>query len=101
MPKLWNETIEEHRRAVRDAVLETTAKLIAEQGLRGVTMSRIAEESGIGRATQSAFPDVESIMMAWHERQIAGYLDQLAELRPRRDPENVWPRCWRRTHFIQ
>ncbi|MGW1913631.1 TetR/AcrR family transcriptional regulator [Streptomyces sp. NPDC002076] len=84
MPKLWNETIEEHRRAVREAVLETTAALVAEQGLRGVTMSRIAEQSGIGRATlYKYFPDVESIMMAWHERQIAGHLDQLAELRDR------------------
>ncbi|KUL46989.1 TetR/AcrR family transcriptional regulator [Streptomyces regalis] len=84
MPKLWNETIEEHRRAVRDAVLESTAALVAEQGLRAVTMSRIAEQSGIGRATlYKYFPDVESIMMAWHERQIAGHLDELAELRDR------------------
>lgn len=84
VPKLWNETIEEHRRAVRDAVLETTAALVAEQGLRGVTMSRIAEQSGIGRATlYKYFPDVETIMTAWHERQVAGHLDQLAELRDR------------------
>ncbi|MEV7387940.1 MULTISPECIES: TetR/AcrR family transcriptional regulator [unclassified Streptomyces] len=84
MPKLWNETIEEHRRAVRDAVLETTAALVAEQGLRGVTMSRIAEQSGIGRATlYKYFPDVESIMTAWHERQIASHLDELAALRDR------------------
>ncbi|KUO22369.1 TetR/AcrR family transcriptional regulator [Streptomyces dysideae] len=82
MPKLWNETIEEHRRAVRDAVLETTATLVGEHGLRVVTMSKIAEESGIGRATlYKYFPDVESIMTAWHERQIAGHLHELAELR--------------------
>lgn len=81
MPKLWNETIEEHRRAVRDAVLGTTAALVAEQGLRGVTMSRIAADSGIGRATlYKYFPDVESIMAAWHEQQIAGHLAELAEL---------------------
>ncbi|MEU6523472.1 TetR/AcrR family transcriptional regulator [Streptomyces sp. NPDC046924] len=86
MPKLWNETIEEHRRAVRDTVLETTVELVAEQGLRGVTMSRIAERSGIGRATlYKYFPDVESIMAAWHERQIAGHLDELADLRGRSD----------------
>ncbi|OAH12791.1 TetR/AcrR family transcriptional regulator [Streptomyces jeddahensis] len=84
MPKLWNETIEEHRRAVRDAVLETTAALVSEHGVRAVTMSQIAEGSGIGRATlYKYFPDIESIMMAWHERQIAGHLDQLAELRDR------------------
>lgn len=82
MPKLWNETIEEHRRSVRETVLDTTAALVMEQGLRAVTMSRIAGESGIGRATlYKYFPDVEAIMTAWHERQIAGHLRQLAELR--------------------
>jgi AcrR family transcriptional regulator len=84
VPRLWNQTIEEHRRAVRDAVLDTTAALVVEQGLRSVTMSRIAEEAGIGRATlYKYFPDVESIMAAWHERQITGHLHQLAELRDR------------------
>ena len=51
VPKLWNETIEAHRRAVRDAILETTAALVVEHGLTSVTMSQIAEETGIGRAT--------------------------------------------------
>ncbi len=51
MPKLWNETIEAHRRAVRDATLDTTAALVAERGLTSVTMSQIAEKTGIGRAT--------------------------------------------------
>ncbi|MET9387412.1 TetR/AcrR family transcriptional regulator [Streptomyces sp. NPDC002928] len=84
MPKLWNETIEEHRRAVRDTVLEVTAALVAEHGLRGVTMSRIAEGSGIGRATlYKYFSDVESIVTAWHERQIAAHLQELTELRGR------------------
>jgi AcrR family transcriptional regulator len=82
VPKLWNETIEAHRREVRDAILETTAALVAEHGLRSVTMSQIAEETGIGRATlYKYFPDVETILLAWHERQIAGHLDYLAEVR--------------------
>ena len=51
MPKLWTETIDEHRRAVRDATLDATGALVAEHGLASVTMSRIAEETGIGRAT--------------------------------------------------
>ncbi|MFB9717491.1 TetR/AcrR family transcriptional regulator [Planobispora longispora] len=84
MPKLWNETIEAHRHAVREATLDTTAALVARHGLRAVTMSRIAEETGIGRATlYKYFPDVEAILIAWHERQIAGHLDRLAELRDR------------------
>ncbi|MGW2649081.1 TetR/AcrR family transcriptional regulator [Streptomyces sp. NPDC001393] len=82
MPKLWNETIEAHRSAVRDAVLDATAALVAEHGLLSVTMSRIAEESGIGRATlYKYFPDVEAILTAWHERQVAAHLEQLVAVR--------------------
>jgi AcrR family transcriptional regulator len=82
VPKLWNETIEAHRREVRDAILDTTAALVAEHGLLSVTMSQIAEETGIGRATlYKYFSDVEAILLAWHERQITGHLDYLAEVR--------------------
>ena len=82
MPKLWNETIEAHRAAVRGAILDTTAALVAEHGLRSVTMSQIAEKTGIGRATlYKYFPDVEEILLAWHERQITGHLEDLAEVR--------------------
>src|ERR687885_1111044 len=82
MPRLWNQTIEAHRRAVRDAILHTTAALVAEHGLRSVTMSQIAEKAGIGRATlYKYFPDVEAILLAWHEHQITGHLEHLAEVR--------------------
>ena len=84
MPKLWTETIEAHRREVRDAIVDTTAALVGEHGLRAVTMSQIAEETGIGRATlYKYFPDVEAILVAWHERQIAGHLEHLAQVRDR------------------
>ena len=82
MPKLWTETIESHRREVRDAILETTIALVAEYGLLSVTMSRIAEETGIGRATlYKYFPDVETIVFTWHDRQITGHLEYLADVR--------------------
>lgn len=82
MPKLWTETIETHRREVRDAILDTTAALLAEHGLLDVTMSQIAEETGIGRATlYKYFPDVEAILRAWHKRQITGHLEYLADVR--------------------
>jgi AcrR family transcriptional regulator len=45
-------------------------------------MSQIAEETGIGRATlYKYFPDVEAILLAWHERQISGHLEHLAGVR--------------------
>lgn len=84
MPKLWSETIEEHRREVRDAILETTAALVEEHGLLGVTMSRIAEGTGIGRATlYKYFPDVEAILRAWHDAKVERHLAHLAQVRDR------------------
>jgi AcrR family transcriptional regulator len=82
VPKLWNDTIEAHRRAVRDATLDTTAALVIEHGLTSVTMSQIAEETGIGRATlYKYFSDVDAILVAWHDRQVTGHLEQLAKVR--------------------
>lgn len=82
MPKLWNDSIEAHRRAVRDATLNATLALVTQRGLASVTMSEIAEKAGIGRATlYKYFPDVGSIMLAWHQQQIAGHMRQLVEIR--------------------
>lgn len=84
MPKLWNATIETHRREVRQAIMEATAELVAKHGLLSVTMSQIAEASGIGRATlYKYFSEVEEILQAWHERQIGGHFEYLAEVRDR------------------
>ena len=81
MPRLWNDTIEAHRHDVRDAVMDATASIVAAQGLLSVTMSRVAEESGIGRATlYKYFPDVEAILLAWHERHVVQHLDQIGAI---------------------
>jgi AcrR family transcriptional regulator len=74
---LWNTTVEEHRRTVHMAILDSTAALVAEHGM-AVTMSQIAQHTGIGRATlYKYFKDVEAIMVAWHERQVSDHLRQL------------------------
>ena len=84
MPKLWDETIEAHRRAVREAALDATAVLVADRGLAAVTMSEIAEATGVGRATlYKYFPDLEAILLAWHRRQVAAHLELLAAARDR------------------
>jgi AcrR family transcriptional regulator len=84
VPKLWTETIETHRREVHAAILDTTAALVAEHGLASVTMSRIAEETGIGRATlYKYFPDVEAILVAWHDQHVDRHLKYLTEVRNR------------------
>ncbi len=82
VPKLWNDTIEAHRQAVRDAALNTAAALVAAHGAASVTMSQIAEKAGIGRATlYKYFPHVGAILSAWHERQIDAHFARLVAIR--------------------
>src|SRR5260370_198055 len=79
--KEWKETMEGGRGGGGDGKPDTRAGLVAEHGLLSVTMSQIAEATGIGRATlYKYFSDVEAILFAWHERQIAGHLAYLAEI---------------------
>jgi AcrR family transcriptional regulator len=85
VPKLWTETIEGHRREVREAILDATWQLAAQRGPLSVTMSEVAQAAGIGRATlYKYFADIEAILHAWHERQITRHLDQLATVRDER-----------------
>jgi len=87
MPKLWHETIQAHRSAVHEAIVDATAQLVAQHGLLSVSMSQIAQETGIGRATlYKYYPDVESILRAWHQRQVAGHLATLSAINERDAP---------------
>ncbi|MGM1060868.1 TetR/AcrR family transcriptional regulator [Saccharothrix sp. Mg75] len=82
MSRLWSDTIDAHRHTVREAIVNATTELVGEQGLLSVTMSKIAEKTGIGRATlYKYFPDVEAILHAWHQRQIADPLRRLTDIR--------------------
>jgi AcrR family transcriptional regulator len=90
VPKLWTETIDAHRTAVRDAALDALATLVAEHGLVALTMSQIAERAGIGRATlYKYFPDAQAVLVAWHERQITAHLDQLTAAVDPADPAMI------------
>lgn len=84
MPKLWSDTIEAHRHDVRRAILDTTGALVTEHGLAGVTMSQIADATGIGRATlYKYFSDVHAVLVAWHEHQVSAHLAELQAVRDR------------------
>jgi AcrR family transcriptional regulator len=89
MPKLWSDTIASHRKDVRDAIFEAAAALVAERGVTSLTMSAIAERVEITRATiYKYFPHADSILRAWHERQIERNLAELVAARDRaRDAE--------------
>ena len=82
MPKLWTDTVEKHRHAVRAAALDAVAALIAEAGFAGASMTRVAERAGVTRATlYKYFPDVEALLGAWHERQVGEHLAALETIR--------------------
>ncbi|HEX6757086.1 MAG TPA: TetR/AcrR family transcriptional regulator, partial [Propionibacteriaceae bacterium] len=84
MPKLWAETVETHRQEVREAILDATGSLVQSRGLLSVTMSDIAEATGIGRATlYKYFPDVETILSAWHQRHVETHLAELKRIQQR------------------
>jgi AcrR family transcriptional regulator len=87
VPRLWQDSVEAHRGAVRDAALDAAGALIVEHGLPAVSMSRIAQHAGIGRATlYKYFPDVDAVLSAWHQRQVAGHLARLSEVAGRVGP---------------
>lgn len=71
---------------MHDATLDAFAAQLAEHGLASVTMSQLAAAAGIGRATlYKYFPDVESVLVAWHERQITRHLHLLEQARDAAD----------------
>lgn len=80
VPRLWQDTVEAHRGAVRDAALDATADLVAKHGIGTVSMSRIAQRAGIGRATlYKYFPDVDAVLEAWHQRQVLAHLQAVSQ----------------------
>lgn len=81
VPRLWKQTVAAHREEVREAIMDATWSLVSDHGPFAVTMSQIAQEAGIGRATlYKYFPDVETILIAWHDRHVSQHLHRLAEL---------------------
>jgi AcrR family transcriptional regulator len=78
MPRIWNDTVKEHREAVRDAILDATATLAQRHGLSGVSMARIAKQTEIGRSTlYKYYPRIDAILADWHQREIDHHLEHI------------------------
>lgn len=81
MPRNWTDTVDAHRVEVRSAILNSAWELVGADGLFAVTMSRIAEASGISRATlYKYFPNVESILTAYHLQHVEAHVGHLQAL---------------------
>lgn len=80
MPTAWKDNVETHKRELRDAILDTVGSLARIRSFASLTMSEIAAETGIGRATlYKYFSSVEAVLVGWHERQVAGHLQELMQ----------------------
>lgn len=78
VPKLWKDTVEEHRRDVRAAILDAAWILATQRGVRGVTMALVAEHAGISRATlYKYFRGVDAILLAGHTEHVREHLATL------------------------
>ena len=58
-----------------------TLSVVTEFGLASVTMSRIAEKTGIRATLYKYFPDVDAILVAWHDRQVGHHLERPEQIR--------------------
>jgi AcrR family transcriptional regulator len=81
MPKTWDDTLEGHRQAVRQAVMEAALALASERGFQKVSMSEIAARAGITRTTlYKYFGDVDAIFQEWHRATLHDHLTRVAEI---------------------
>lgn len=81
MPKTWDDTLEGHRQAVRQAVMEAALALASERGFQKVSMSEVAARAGITRATlYKYFGDVDAIFQEWHRATLHDHQARVAEI---------------------
>src|SRR5690606_24433049 len=87
MPRLWNDTIISHKASIREAILNAADRIIALEGISGLTMSTLAKETGIGRATlYKYYSDLHQVLSAWHQRQVDRHLEHLLGIASRDVP---------------
>jgi AcrR family transcriptional regulator len=80
MPRIWADSLEQHKADVRSAVMTTAAEMAATEGVRSLTMSRIAQQAGISRATlYTYFSDVDEILRSWHTAMVDQHLAAIEE----------------------
>lgn len=78
MPKITGNSIAEHRALTRAKILTAFGELFYERGLQGVTLSLVAERSGVGRtAMYNYFTDKEELLVEYTQDQTRLYIDQL------------------------
>ncbi|GAC1413132.1 MAG: hypothetical protein NVSMB57_08670 [Actinomycetota bacterium] len=80
MPKISARTLEEHRAETAERLIDRFADLVMNRGFAAVSLADVAASAGLARtAIYNYFPDTESLLFAWTEREVARAIDLLRE----------------------
>lgn len=78
MPKIFANSIGEHRVSVTDRLLDAYGELVRAKGYEGVSLADVASQAGLARtAIYNYFPDRESLLFAWTDREVERTLGEL------------------------
>lgn len=78
MPKISGKNLSEHRERTREALFAALSGLMAAKGFDAISMSDLANESGIGRtAIYNHFSDKEELLLAYIEFEVNAYMDHI------------------------
>lgn len=80
VPKIKAATIEEHRAATIDQLLDAFGALVLEGGYEAVSFADVAARSGLARtAVYNYFPDRETMLIAWTDREVSRAIEGLSQ----------------------
>lgn len=72
MPKISAPTLEAHRAATIDRLLDAFGELVLKQGYSDVSLADVAAQAGLARtAIYNYFSDRETLLFAWTDREVA------------------------------
>ncbi|MBF0688233.1 MAG: TetR/AcrR family transcriptional regulator [Cellulomonas sp.] len=67
----WQAAVDAHKARYRDRIVDAAVELAATEGASRITMARLAQHAGIGRATlYKYFADVEEALLAHVQREL-------------------------------
>lgn len=71
MPKISAPTLEAHRAATIDRLLDAFGELVMSKGYAAVSLADVAAHAGLARtAIYNYFPDRESLLFSWTQREV-------------------------------
>lgn len=80
MPKISARTLVEHRAETVDRLLAAFGDLLMSKGYDGLSLADVAAAAGLARtAIYNYFPDRETLLVAWTDREVQRTLEVLLE----------------------